>query len=97
MFGTLSTFATNLRVRYRRWRLPEHAVHRATESLFDEAIADLQKNGEISLSDFEYTATTKAEARRTFRELEEKGFLKSTEGDSDTWEAGELFEVMAGT
>jgi hypothetical protein len=94
MFNTLSTFVTQLRVKYRQWRLPEHAVHRATESLFDEALADLQKNGKFCLDDFEYTNTTIAEARTVFQELESKGFIASVEGEPDTWEPGEFYELL---
>lgn len=94
MIETLSKALEPLKVKYRRWRLPDHTVHRSTRALFDVAIAELEAEDEVCLEELQFTDTTKADARDAFRELEEKGFLAPVEGKEDTWERGELFDVF---
>lgn len=94
MIETVSNVVARLQVKYRRWRLPEHTVHRSTNALFDEAIAELEAEGEVCLDDLQFTETTKADARDAFEELEQKGFLAPVDGKPDTWKAGELFELF---
>lgn len=85
---------TALKVKYRRWRLPQHTVHRSTTALFDVALAELKAEGEVCLADLQFTETTKEDARDAFEELEEKGFLAPVEGEPDTWKAGEMIELL---
>ena len=93
MIETLSKAVEPFKVKYRRWRLPDHAVHPSTRALFDVAIAELEAEGEVCLENLDFTSTTKADARDAFYELEEKGFLAPIEGKEDTWKHGELFAV----
>lgn len=95
MLDAVSNAVTQLQVKYRQWRLPDDAVHPATSSLIDEAIADLDRHGEVCLDDLAFTSTTKEEARRTFTEFAEQGYLEPVDGESDTWQPGELFEALA--
>lgn len=96
MIETVSNAVTRMKVKYRRWRLPQHAVHRSTNALFDECIAELEAEGQFSLDDLHFTETPKEDARDALYELEEKGFLASVEGESDTWKAGELLALFNG-
>lgn len=83
-------------VRYRRWRLPEHAVHRNTEALFDEVRAELSSESVVCLDDFGYGPTTTADAKKTLRELEEMGWLEAVDGEPDTWRRGPLLSLHLG-
>ena len=96
MIETVSNAVTQMKVRYRRWRLPQHAVHRSTNALFDECIAELEAEGQFSLDDLHFTETTKEDARDVLYELEEKGFLAPVEDEPDTWKAGELLALLNG-
>lgn len=94
MIEAVSSAFTSLKVKYRRWRLPQHTVHRSTSALFDVALAELKAEGEVCLSELPFNETTKEDARDAFEELEEKGFLEPVDDEPDTWEAGELLELL---
>jgi NADPH:quinone reductase-like Zn-dependent oxidoreductase len=94
MYNTISTFAAKLRRKYQQWRGPDHSVDAVTEALYEEALADLRKNGKVCLDDLQFTETRKERARTTFNELASKGYLEPVEGERDTWETGELYELL---
>lgn len=94
MYNTISGFAAKLRWKYQQWRGPDHSVDAVTEALYEEALADLRKNGKVCLDDLQFTDTRKESARTTFNELASKDYLEPVEGERDTWKTGELYEAL---